>query len=298
MKKIGYFLPLLLVTASAFGAATPRPSTYDSHMQNVIYNNQNTAVINARAGYVSTLIFDDDEEVIEAEAGFEKGWQVTKQANRVKVRPAPITQPVTDANGAATNQVFLPKNKDWQTNLFVQTTKRYYSMALNVIDDDKPINGLAFVVRYRYPDEALKQSDAAREARERELQESRTKEQIETAFNKATTPRNWNYGKRVAAGSELIVPDFAYDDGRFAYFGFSPQKTIPSPFTVVNDSEQVTTPTFIKKGNYRVMVVRLISPRFVLRYGKSVVGIENTSYGKVTVSNGDTVSPDVTLEAK
>lgn len=298
MKKMIYLLPLWLVTASAFGAAIPKSSSYDSHMQNVTYNSQNSTVVNARAGYVTTLIFSDDEEVIEAEAGFQKGWQVTKQANRVKVRPAPITQPITDENGAATNQVFLPTNQDWQTNLFVQTTKRYYSITLNIIDDNRPLNPLAFIVKYHYPDDIRKQSDAANQARERELQETRTREHIELAFNQATTPRNWDYTKRVAKGAELITPDFAYDDGRFAYLGFSPQKTIPSPFSVVNGSEQVATATFIKKDNYRVMVVPLISPQFALRYGDAVVGIENSSYGKVTVTNGDTVSPDVILEAK
>lgn len=50
--------------------------------------------------------------------------------------------------------------------------------------------------------------------------------------------------------------------------------------------------------NYRVMVLRSLSPRFVLRYGSQVVGIENGSYGKVTVANGSTVSPDVKLESK
>ena len=35
-----------------------------------------------------------------------------------------------------------------------------------------------------------------------------------------------------------------------------------------------------------------------IRYGSQVVGIENGSYGKVTVANGSTVSPDVKLESK
>ncbi|HFD6683616.1 TPA: P-type conjugative transfer protein VirB9 [Providencia alcalifaciens] len=298
MKKTIYLLPLWLITASAFGASIPKGSSYDSHIQNVTYNSQNSTVVNTRAGYVTTLIFSDDEEVVEASPGFEKGWQVTPQSNRVKVRPAPITQPVTDVNGMNSNQVFLPTNQDWQTNLFVQTTKRYYSLTLNIIDDDKPLNSLAYIVKYHYPDDIRKQSDAANQARERELQETRTKAQIEQAFNQATTPQNWDYSKRVAKGAELITPDFAYDDGRFTYLGFSPQKTIPSPFSVVNGSEQVSTPTFINKDSYRVMVVPLISPQFALRYGDAVVGIENHSYGKVIVPHGDTVSPNVVLEAK
>ncbi|ECB1328013.1 P-type conjugative transfer protein VirB9 [Salmonella enterica subsp. enterica serovar Nigeria] len=289
---------LMLAPFSSLAAITPRSSSYDKHMQNVAYNSQNSTIVNARVGYVSTLIFDDDETVIDAEAGFENGWIIKTSANRVKIRPAPITQPVTNADGSNVQQVFLPTAKDWKTNLFVTTSKRYYSVILNVIDDDKPADNLAFVVRYSYPDDERRQSETAKQARERELQERREKDMIATAFKTATVPRNWSYTKRVAAGSENIAPDFAYDDGRFTYLGFSPQKTIPSPFVVVNDAEQVVTPTFSRQGNYTVMTVRMLTPRFVLRYGAAVVGIENTAYGKVVVASGDTVSASVELEAK
>lgn len=140
-------------------------------------------------------------------------------------------------------------------------------------------------------------SDDAKLARERELQEQREKALIATAFKTATAPRNWEYTKRVA-------PDSEYRPGlrlrrRALYLPrFFATKTIPSPFVVVNDAEQVVTPTFARQGNYNVMTVRTLTPRLVLRYGAAVVGIENTAYGKVIASSGDTVSSDVELEAK
>ncbi|RRB31472.1 P-type conjugative transfer protein VirB9, partial [Escherichia coli] len=110
----------------------------------------------------------------------------------VKIRPAPITQPVTSPDGTTVKQVFLPTAKDWKTNLFVTTTKnRHYSVVLNVIDDDKPIDNLAFVVQYSYPADVRQLSDDAKLARERELQEQREKALIATAFKTATAPRNW-----------------------------------------------------------------------------------------------------------
>ncbi|WP_396125581.1 P-type conjugative transfer protein VirB9 [Escherichia coli] len=289
---------LLLTAASAWGAATPRGSAYDSRMQNIPYNSQNTTVINTRAGYITTLVFDADEEVITATAGFPQGWTITPDHNRVGISPAPVKQPVTDADGKTVQKIFTPTQQDWQTNLFVTTTKRDYSLMLNVIDNDREAGNLAFVVRFSYPDDTRRQNDAARLARQQELQAAQEKERIQFALKKSTAPRNWNYTRRVAAGSESITPDFAYDDGRFTYLGFSPQKLIPSPTVIVGGSEQVITPTFSTEGNYRVMVLRSLSPRFVLRYGSQVVGIENGSYGKVTVANGSTVSPDVKLESK
>lgn len=292
----------LFMSSCAWGAALPRGSAYDSHMQNVAYNSQNSTVVNTRPGYVTTLLFDDDEEVIDAQAGFPNGWTVTKSNNRVGVTPAPITQPVTGADGKTIQKVFTPAQKDWQTNLFVTTTKRYYSLMLNVIDDDKSAQGLAFVVRYSYPEDARQQTEKARLARQQEYQKAQEKALIQTAFKKATAPRNWNYTKRVATGSESIAPDFVYDDGRFTYLGFSPQKLIPTPTVVVNGNEQVITPTFTSQDNFKVMVLRSLSPRFVLRYGNGkggeVVGIENGSFGKVSIANDSTVSPSVTVEDK
>ena len=90
---------LLLTAASAWGAATPHGSAYDSRMQNIPYNSQNTTVINTRAGYITTLVFDADEEVITATAGFPQGWTITSDRNRVGISPAPVKQPVTDADG-------------------------------------------------------------------------------------------------------------------------------------------------------------------------------------------------------
>ncbi|WP_410016813.1 P-type conjugative transfer protein VirB9 [Sodalis sp. C49] len=293
-KSLG--LTLILASYVAWGAAIPRGSVWDSRMQNVFYNSQNATVVNTRPGYVTTLLFDDDEEVIDAQVGFPKGWTVTRSDNRVGVSPNPITQPVTDASGNNVSQVFLPTAKDWKTNLFVVTSKRDYSLELNVLDNDSPSQ--AFVIRYRYPDEARRQSDAANATRLKMLRETQEKQQIATAFKQAATPRNWRYTKRVATGSASIAPDFTYDDGRFTYIGFSPVKILPSPFLVVNGQEQEVTPRIVSQGNYTVMVVRTLSPRLVLRYGNAVVGIENAAFGQATGAGSDTVSPAVTLEAK
>ncbi|HDK6220010.1 TPA: P-type conjugative transfer protein VirB9 [Klebsiella quasipneumoniae] len=296
MLKIMLSFGLILASYAVWGAATPRGSAYDSRMQNVIFNSQNATVVNTRPGYVTTLLFDDDETVIDAQAGFPKGWTVTKSDNRVGVSPNPITQPVTDASGNNVSQVFLPTTKDWKTNLFVVTSKRDYSLELNVLDSDSPAQ--AFVIRYHYPAEARQQSDAASTARQTRHREMQEKQRIAAAFGQAATPSNWRYTKRVAAGSAAIAPDFAYDDGRFMSLGFSPTQILPAAFLVVNGKEQAVTPRIVRQGNYTVMVVRALSPRLVLRYGTYVVGIENIGFGSIPITNGDTVSPSVTLEAK
>lgn len=295
MLKHILLLTGLLASCVAWSSATPRGSAYDSRMQNVTYNSQNVTVVSTRPGYVTMLVFDDDETVIDAQAGFPRGWTVTKSDNRVGVSPNPIAQPVTDASGNNISQVFLPTAKDWKTNLFVVTSKRDYSLELNVLDKDSPAQ--AFIIRYHYPDELRKKSAAASATRQQQQQEALDRQRIALAFRHPATPRNWRYTRRVAAGSASIAPDFAWDDGRFAYIGFSPAKTLPSVFRVVNGQEQAVTPGTVKRGNYTVMVVPA-SPQLVLRYGSSVVGIENDGFGRIPLTNSDTVSPSVTLEAK
>ncbi len=295
MLKHILLLTGLLASCVAWSSATPRGSAYDSRMQNVTYNSQNVTVVSTRPGYVTMLVFDDDETVIDAQAGFPRGWTVTKSDNRVGVSPNPIAQPVTDACGNNISQVFLPTAKDWKTNLFVVTSKRDYSLELNVLDKDSPAQ--AFIIRYHYPDELRKKSAAASATRQQQQQEALDRQRIASAFRHPATPRNWRYTRRVAAGSASIAPDFAWDDGRFAYIGFSPAKTLPSVFRVVNGQEQAVTPGTVKRGNYTVMVVPA-SPQLVLRYGSSVVGIENDGFGRIPLTNSDTVSPSVTLEAK
>lgn len=295
MLKHILLLSGLLASCVAWSAAIPRGSTYDSRMQNVTYNSQNATVVSTRPGYVTMLVFDDDETVIDAQVGFPKGWAVTKSDNRVGVSPNPIAQPVTDASGNNISQVFLPTAKDWKTNLFVVTSKRDYSLELNVLDKDSPAQ--AFIIRYHYPDELRKKSAAASATRQQQQQEALDRQRIAAAFRQPATPRNWHYTRRVAVGSAAIAPDFAWDDGRFAYIGFTPTKTLPSVFRVVNGQEQAITPRTVQQGNYTVMVVPA-SPQLVMRYGTSVVGVENSGFGRIPVTRSDTVSPSVTLEAK
>ncbi len=194
MLKHILLLTSLLASCVAWSAATPRGSAYDSRMQNVTYNSQNATVLSTRPGYVTMLVFDDDETVIDAQAGFPKGWTVTKSDNRVGVSPNPITQPVTDANGNNISQVFLPTENDWKTNLYVVTSKRDYSLELNVLDKDSPAQ--AFVIRYNYPDEQRKESAAASATLRQQQQKAQDRRRIAAAFGQATTPRNWRYTKR------------------------------------------------------------------------------------------------------
>lgn len=282
---------LLLQTANA--AVSPSSRGYDSRMQQVSYNASNTTVITAGVGYLSTLVFDDEETVLDARPGMEKGWDIKHDANRVYIRAVPIAQPVPGENGQQVNQVFEPTSKDWVTNLFIVTTKRYYSVELHVQEVGKPTGTLSYVVSYTYPQETRAKAAKMESARLKELQQQQENQRIEKALANAQVPRNWEYYMQVGKDSGMITPDFAYDDGRFTYIGFSPVKKLPAAFMYSNGKEIATNPGIKQKGNYKVIVIPQVNPTFVLRYGNAVIGLVNKGFGKVTVKDGSTVSPNV-----
>ena len=283
------FLLLILVSsltsnmAIIFAEDTPKGSTYDIRMQKVPYNVEDVTKINARLGFVTTIIFDNDEIVEKAISGFDAGWSITPYQNKLFISPAPVEQEYSESDEETDSEIkrFEPIAKDWKTNLFVSTTKRNYSMDLNLVDDVTSNKNYAHVVRYSYPekDEAY-----------------RGKQELANNLARDKYPRNWDYFVKTGKGSENIVPDFAYDDGRLTYLGFGEGKDFPSVFLLNNGKEQIINYSVEQKGNYKVMVIHKLNNTFVLRYGTGVVGILNKSFGKYVKPYSSTNSSYVSRE--
>ncbi|EMH5720791.1 MULTISPECIES: P-type conjugative transfer protein VirB9 [Enterobacteriaceae] len=292
MKSITFILLALMMCGTAWCAAIPQASRYDARVQQVVYNPLNVTVVNTRPGFMTTLVFDSDEAVISARPGFEEAWEATPDANRVNVRPVALVQGAPDADGNTTQVVIPPSSRDWHTNLLVVTTRRLYNVELNVIDDKSPQQP-AFQVSYRYPGEDRENISRETAVRALEREQKQQQADIQQALNAAQTPRNWDYLKYPGRESTLIVPDFAYDDGRFTFVGFSPAKSIPSVTKELNGHEHVVNSSIRRKGNFTVLAIQEVTPRLVLRSGNTVVGLENRGFGKVQAADGATVSPQV-----
>ena len=304
IRKGALVIALLMAAHICNAAVQPSGSRFDPRNQIVSYNPQNTTVINSAVGYTTTLVFDDDETVISARTGFPQGWSVNKEDNLVYVEVKPVKQTVqnnnTDENGKQSSEVVnvaLDPETDlerWRTNLFVRTTKRNYSMELNARTFRQP-DKIAFVVNYQYPQEQRKEQAEIEKKRIEAYNKRQEEKTINNALENAKSPRNWQYWKRVAEGSQDISPDYAYDDGRYTWFGFSPLKKIPSIFVMSGDQETLTNPVVKKSSSFTVVGVP-VDQRFVLRIGNQVVGVENRGFGKVRLPAGDTVSPKVEKE--
>lgn len=292
MKSITLIPLALMMCGTAWCAAIPQASRYDARVQQVVYNPLNVTVVNTRPGFMTTLVFDSDEAVISAKPGFEEAWEATPDANRVNVRPVALVQGAPGADGNTTQVVIPPSSRDWHTNLLVVTTRRLYNVELNVIDDKSPQQP-AFQVSYRYPGEDREKASRETAARALEREQKQQQTDIQQALNAAQTPRNWDYLKYPGRDSTRIVPDFAYDDGRFTFVGFSPAKSIPSVTKELNGQEHVVNSSIRRKGNFTVLAIQEVTPRLVLRSGNAVVGLEICGFGRVQAADSTTVSPQV-----
>lgn len=294
MRKTVAILALTLLASQVHAAAVPRNAGYDARMQQVAYNPNNMTVITAKTGYLTTLVFADDEAVVnQPKTGFDAGWDVSFDSNLVYVMPRPVVQEQQNADGQKEKKVFEPIPAQWRTNLIVRTTKHIYSVQLNMLDDKSSDQNMSYVVSYTYPIEAAQKQRAESIARQKEIQADREKQAISQRFESSDAPKNWDYAMRVGKDSRNIAPDFAYDNGVMTYIGFNNLKTFPAPELYKNGKETVPAFHVETKGKYKIMVVHTVNEKLVLRYGKAVVGIVNQGYGKVRVAPNDTLSPDV-----
>lgn len=294
MKNFFLVIFCSLFVARGIAAELPRSAGYDNRMQQVSYNAYNATVVNAKLGFLTSLIFDDSEDVISAKSGFEAGWDISFDSNVVYVLPRPVVQEQQNEEGNKEQKVFEPIPDQWKTNLLIRTSKRVYSVELNMLDEsDKRPN--SYVVKYNYPQEMATKRIAEETAKKKELEANRNKKMIAERFERADAPKNWNYSMRVNDKSESrkIAPDFAYDNGIFTYLGFSSIKTFPAAFLYKNGKEQVLNFSVETKGKYKVMVIHNINDKFVLRYGNSVVGIVNSAFGQIIENPKNTISSSV-----
>ncbi|WP_176687521.1 TrbG/VirB9 family P-type conjugative transfer protein, partial [Escherichia coli] len=99
MRKLTLITLIIMLNSQAWAAATPQASRYDARIQQVIYNPQNVTVVNTKPGFMTTLVFDNDEAVISASPGFDEAWEARADANRVNIRPVALTQGAPGEDG-------------------------------------------------------------------------------------------------------------------------------------------------------------------------------------------------------
>lgn len=267
---------------------TPEPSEHDARVRYVTYEEDDVTLVTVRRGVLTRIVLGDGEKIERSGSGFPSNCE----------KPEYEWCIVADEG---TNQIWVkPKDRATHNNMEVRTNRRNYSFEFKVLEDSPKGRGeLAqqegslyaepmFRVIMRYPVEVPKPgflTGAAAPMVQPAVSPANLSERMEDT---PPTPRNWDYTMEVLKGGEAIAPALVFDDGRFTYFRFSGNREIPSIYYISPAGEESRV-NFHMEGD--LAVVQRMGERFVLRLGKSVVGVwnENFDIEGVPPADGTTV---------
>jgi type IV secretion system protein VirB9 len=283
---------LLCSGASAQAAETPEPGDGDKRVRYVTYQKDEVTKVTVRRGVVTRIVLGDDERIVIAGSGFladcakpEAEWCIRADVG--------------------TNQVWVkPKDHATHNNLEIRTDKRDYSLEFTVVGDDRigrkqhtkqgsrGKEESMYRVIFRHPLILPNPATITTiQASAHRAKHARDKADVlhERLDSFTPEPRKWSYSMEVLPGGDDIAPTLVFDDGRFTYFLFPPNREIPAIFYFSPLGEETRINFHMEKD---LAVVQRMGRRFVLRLGDAVVGIWNDSYDKtgVPASEGTTVS--------
>ena len=283
---------LLFAGASSDAAEIPAPGDGDQRVRYVTYQKDEVTKVTVRRGVVTRIVLGDDERIVIAGSGFLA--DCAKQEAEWCIRA-----------DVGTNQVWVkPKDQATHNNLEIRTDKRDYSLEFTVVGDerigrkqqagqgkrgtDEPMYRVIFRHPLVPPNPATITAMQASTHRARQVRD-KADLLTERLNSFVAEPRNWSYSMEVLPGGEDISPTLVFDDGRFTYFQFPPNREIPAIFHFSPLGEETRINFHMEKD---LAVVQRMGRRFVLRLGDAVVGIWNEAYDKTGVPaiEGTTVS--------
>ncbi|HNP84116.1 MAG TPA: TrbG/VirB9 family P-type conjugative transfer protein [Nitrospira sp.] len=283
---------LLCSGASAQAAEVPAPGDGDQRVRYVTYQKDEVTNVTVRRGVVTRIVLGDDERIVIAGSGFLA--DCAKQEAEWCIRA-----------DVGTNQLWVkPKDQATHNNLEIRTDKRDYSLEFTVLGDNRIGRKQHAGQRQRGTDEPMYRvifrhplipsnpaALTALKASAHRAKHAREKADLlhERLDSFIPEPRNWSYSMEVLPGGEDISPNLVFDDGRFTYFLFPPNREIPAIFYFSPLGEETRINFHMEKD---LAVVQRMGRRFVLRLGEAVVGIWNDAYDKTGVPaiEGTTVS--------
>ena len=282
---------LVLPTVWASAAELPAPGERDQRVRYVTYKQDDVTIIHVSRGVITRIVLGEDEQIVIAATGFQ--GDCAKPEAEWCIRA-----------DVGTNHVWV-KAKDHAThnNLEIRTDKRDYSLEFQVLPDHKlgrshkPSDGQGleaamYRVIFRHP-LPLPNPQTVMAINASLDQAKQTREDQQTLANRLAAftpePKNWAYSMEVVPGSDEIAPALVFDDGRFTYFSFPPNRDIPAILYLSPVGEETRLNVHMEK---ELAVVERMGRRFVLRLGQAVVGVWNDAYERdgIPPANGVTVS--------
>ena len=275
--KLKLLLAILVaaMTASTTVAAQAAQKlvSNDDRIKTLVYDPAEVFRIVSRAGFQTTLEFNNDENIETISIGDSIGWQLTPAGRRVFIKPI---------------------QKSGITNLSVITNRRSYQFELVATSSSNMNTSHSYVVKFYYPDMGMVSGMA-----DAPVQEDRSRGQLRPVSDNNVIPTipapyvppapaissplpgdmmspfqaapvlNYNY---TMSGPDSIAPLKIYDNGRSVYFQFGPGATAPQIFSVGYDGQEYPLTVRTENG---MAVVDTISPKYGIRQGGDTVYVYN-----------------------
>lgn len=258
---------LLCSGASSNAAEIPAPGEGDQRVRYMTYQKDEVTKVTVRRGVVTRIVLGEDERIVIAGSGFladcakpEAEWCIRADVG--------------------TNQVWVkPKDHATHNNLEIRTDKRDYSLDFSVVGDDRAgrkqnggqgprgNNEPMYRVIFRHP--LIPSTPAAMTAMQASAHRAKqVREKADLLTERLNSfvpePHNWSYSMEVLPGGDDIAPALVFDDGRFTYFQFPPNREIPAIFYFSPLGEETRINFHMEKD---LAVVQRMGRRFVLRLG-------------------------------
>lgn len=230
------FSCLLLGTAgSAWALKVPRPQGVDSRIHTIMYSPDEVFKFTGHYGYQSSIVLEEDEEILTISMGDSVPWQITPSDNRIFLKPV---------------------EQDAQTNMTLLTNKRNYLFELHAEEADSIEDpDLIWVLKFIYPTQSVIR---------------KKKEKLREPEIEGYEKFNFNYTIR---GAQAFAPIKIYDDGEFTYFEFRDKNAEIPAFYHVDDRGKEYLINFRARDN--LIIVERVSDRFTLRHGEDIVCVYN-----------------------
>ncbi|EJJ26226.1 P-type conjugative transfer protein VirB9 [Rhizobium sp. CF142] len=270
-----HFLISIALAAGVFSPAlaldTPRSASQDSRIRFVDYQPYNITKIVGTLRSSVQIEFAADEEIAHVALGNSVAWEVAPAGNILFLKPRE-NQPVTNISVVTTRRDGSPRS---------------YQMELTVRDGSVEAGqNTYFYVKYRYPADEAERRKLEAAARVQAAQAGEADRVL--SLHEAYGPRNWRYS---AQGAQALEPQAIYDNGKVTTFAFVGNQEMPAIYMENSDGTESLVPKSVD-GN--LVLVHVISRKFILRRGGDVLCIFNEAYDRVGINpETNTTSPSV-----
>lgn len=250
--KLTALLLMGLLPAVSGAVSVPKGSAKDGRIQTVVYNPDDVIHVHARIGEAVLIQLEDGELLTGDTSGLGMGdteaWNLAVRGNNLYMKPV--------ASAPATNML-ITTNK-----------KRTYAFDLSLTGkkNGKYVQKPTYLLRFVYPD------TAEYKARAEAQKQAKALEKIKGTRHRSSVQYNYNYWGK---GNKALAPTAAYDNGRFTYFSFDNGRELPLIYKVMADGTEMLLNSHVEGDT---VVIHETAKYFVLRLGKSVLGLENRSF--------------------